>query len=356
MSQPHLSNNLDKIIQMISIEQLLGLMKQMKSNCDADTNTNTNTNTNTDVLSLPIVKNVINAYEQEIKALTTNTNTNTNTNIIPFASEITKITEQLDKINNNLLVIVEKINSMESDFKLMQTNAQVSKLNDDEEHIVLKIEERDIKENDAFESINIADDDCESECSDDEFIKEIKASLAKMEKGEAQEVEEEEDELVSEAEELEEESAQAISEAIVVKEEELEEESAQAVSEAEELEEEQEEESAQAISEAEVEEESAQAIEEEVVSEAEEVVSEEAEEDTEPEISDDSDEDVKEVSKVEEVKQEEEEEEEEVFEIEIDDVTYYATHEENGILYEVDKDGEVGKKIGIIKDGEPIFS
>ena len=51
-----------------------------------------------------------------------------------------------------------------------------------------------------------------------------------------------------------------------------------------------------------------------------------------------------------------EEEEEEVFEIEIDDVTYYATSEENGILYEVDKDGEVGKKVGIIKDGEPIFS
>ena len=48
--------------------------------------------------------------------------------------------------------------------------------------------------------------------------------------------------------------------------------------------------------------------------------------------------------------------EEEVFEIEIDDITYYATSEENGILYEVDADGEVGKKVGIIKDGEPFFS
>ena len=53
---------------------------------------------------------------------------------------------------------------------------------------------------------------------------------------------------------------------------------------------------------------------------------------------------------------EEEEEEEEVFEIEIDDVTYFATHEENGILYEITSDGDVGKKIGIIKDGEPIFN
>ena len=45
-----------------------------------------------------------------------------------------------------------------------------------------------------------------------------------------------------------------------------------------------------------------------------------------------------------------------MFEIEIDDVTYFATDEENGILYEVTKDGDVGKKVGIIKDGEPIFS
>lgn len=53
---------------------------------------------------------------------------------------------------------------------------------------------------------------------------------------------------------------------------------------------------------------------------------------------------------------EEEEEELELFEIEIDDVTYFATDEENGDLYEMDKDGDVGKKVGIIKDGEPIFN
>jgi len=48
--------------------------------------------------------------------------------------------------------------------------------------------------------------------------------------------------------------------------------------------------------------------------------------------------------------------EEEVFEIEIDDVTYFATGEENGILYEMTSDGDIGKKVGIIKDGEPIFN
>jgi len=59
--------------------------------------------------------------------------------------------------------------------------------------------------------------------------------------------------------------------------------------------------------------------------------------------------------KEEEAKEEEEQESEEVFEIEIDDVTYFATDEENGILYEVGPDGDVGKQVGIIKDGEPIF-
>jgi hypothetical protein len=59
---------------------------------------------------------------------------------------------------------------------------------------------------------------------------------------------------------------------------------------------------------------------------------------------------------IEEQEQEEEEEEEEVFEIEIDDINYYATDEENGLLYEIEKDGGIGKKIGIIKDGEPIFN
>jgi hypothetical protein len=52
----------------------------------------------------------------------------------------------------------------------------------------------------------------------------------------------------------------------------------------------------------------------------------------------------------------EEEDDEEVFEIEIDDITYFTTDEENGILYEVTSDGEVGNKVGIIKNGEPIFS
>ena len=54
--------------------------------------------------------------------------------------------------------------------------------------------------------------------------------------------------------------------------------------------------------------------------------------------------------------EEEEDTDEEVFEIEIDDVTYYATSEDNGILYEMLEGGDIGKQVGTIQDGEPIFT
>ena len=85
-------------------------------------------------------------------------------------------------------------------------------------------------------------------------------------------------------------------------------------------------------------------IKEQVDEDAQEQVEDEVEEEVEDEVEEEVEDEV------------EDEDEEEVFEIEIDDVTYFATDEENGILYEVTKDGEVGKKVGIIKDGEPIFT
>jgi hypothetical protein len=60
--------------------------------------------------------------------------------------------------------------------------------------------------------------------------------------------------------------------------------------------------------------------------------------------------------KQEDMVEDKEEEEEEVFEIEIDDVTYFATDEENGVIYEMTKNGDIGKKVGVIKDGEPVFN
>ena len=51
----------------------------------------------------------------------------------------------------------------------------------------------------------------------------------------------------------------------------------------------------------------------------------------------------------------EEEEEEELVEIEIDDITYCTNDEENGVIYELTTDGEVGEKVGYLKEGEPFF-
>ena len=66
--------------------------------------------------------------------------------------------------------------------------------------------------------------------------------------------------------------------------------------------------------------------------------------------------DAEEEAETEEEEEEAEEEEEEVFEIEIDDKTYYTNNEENGIIYEALPNDEVGDKIGYLKDGEPFFT
>jgi hypothetical protein len=82
-------------------------------------------------------------------------------------------------------------------------------------------------------------------------------------------------------------------------------------------------------------------------------------EESEEEVGTDDDESKdleKELPNVKQLQKEDEEEEEEVFEIEIDDIPYFVTDEENGILYEITSDGDIGKKVGIIKNGEPIFN
>ena len=58
---------------------------------------------------------------------------------------------------------------------------------------------------------------------------------------------------------------------------------------------------------------------------------------------------------LEEEEKELEEEEEELMEIEIDDITYATNNDENGFIYEMTEDGDVGNKVGYFKDGEPFF-
>ena len=282
----HLSQNLDKLIQMISIEQLLGIVKQ--------TNNSNSTSNISDILSLPIVQKVVKAYEDEIEMLKSKMNTNTSCNKCcsckDYSDDISKIHEQLATINATLNATIQN----------MQINKSVNDniLLVDDEHIRLKIEEKEEGSNEVVLVVpKVVEDEEESE-----------------EEDEVESV----DELVEEeAEDLEEES-------VVPKVE-------------EELEELEEDESEKEISDSESEVEVDEEVEdEETVSGSNEV------------------EEVETVAGSNEV--EEEDDEEEVFEIEIDDITYYATGEENGILYAVDDDGEVGKQVGIIKDGEPIFS
>ena len=305
MSQSHLSNNLEKIIQLISIEQLMGLMKQMK-------------NTNID--------NIF----QEMN------------NIVP--EKTTTETSQLEQINNTLLLIFDKIVSIESEIQSLKQTRQSE--NCDEEHIKLKIEEKDIivaKDDIVIDNLNMnIEDEDEADNEDmEKFLSKIDEAIAEMEK-KADKMEVVVEAVIENSREAEKDHQYVISE----KEEEV----------------------------------ASEKEEEEEVEEVEEEV-EEAEDDTEEEISDEEEVVLSTNEKEEEVLTaavlsaaenlavvnlavlsaaenlaENLEEEEEVFEIEIDDVTYFATHEENGILYEVDENGEPGKKVGIIKDGEPIFS
>jgi hypothetical protein len=77
----------------------------------------------------------------------------------------------------------------------------------------------------------------------------------------------------------------------------------------------------------------------------------EVEDDKEVEVEDDKEEVETEKSE----SDSEEEEEEELVEIEIDDITYCTNDEENGFIYELTKDGDVGDKVGYLKEGEPFF-
>ena len=265
----HLSQNLERLIQMISIEQLLGLVKQ--------------NNTSSDILTTPIVQKVVKAYEDELQTL--NTVTNPNACVKDYSEDIAKIHEQWAAINSNLLHLADAIKNIHirtnvglSYSEAKVTNEVVANEVDkssvaslEEEHVRLKIEEKQVT------TVNESDDE---------------SSLASLEEEVEEELEADEEEEVA----------------------------------------------------------NSSVAEEEEVEEAEEEV-----EESEKEISDEESEEEEEVEEVATVASLEEDEEE-VFEIEIDDVTYYATSEENGILYEVDADGEVGKKVGIIKDGEPIFS
>ena len=265
-----------------------------------------------------------------------------------------KMNDQLERINNTLLLIVDKISAIESEIQTLKECKQRSKSDADsefnEEHIVLKIEEKDIYVKTVVDNLTLDDEADASEADASEADASVEEDPDVSEASEEVDASVEEDpvvnlEVVEAEEEVDaEEDPDVNLEAVAVVN--LEDEEVASVAEDD--------------SEKEISDESE---EEEVASEADASEADASEADASEADASEADEDtvvnldVKEEQPVAAVEEEEEVEEvEEVFEIEIDDITYYATHEENGILYEVDKDGEVGKKVGIIKDGEPIFS
>ena len=308
-------NSLEKLIQIATMEQMYLMLQKMKNEFPND---------------LP----------HDIKYELPNSNKdNTNESVNKIQ---TLLNENVKKTDHSLILInrlVEKINSLERELSAIKHDAEMNntsikqlethvkgqqKLTDyvgfkrfsqqliEEEHIKLKIEE---KQEDAFPRKKDNDNDDKIATNKDDEIVSIDE--------ESEEEEEEEEELVEESEE-----EQLVEEQLVEE---------QLVDE-------------QLVEEQEQEEES---VEEQEQEEEEELLEEESEEEV---ATDDEDSEAIINNTKQALETSVEDDEEEVFEIEIDDVTYFATSDENGILYEVTEDGEVGSKVGIIKDGEPIFS
>ena len=289
------TQQLDKLIQLMINEQLKTLLSQMKSVNE--------TSTQKDKILEPEQKNM-DAKNIDDWVVSKLNNFESRYNIS-------------DKINNSFINDTNK--------RLFELEKQIHKLNLNIDKLLIqnydvsvkKPEDKVERQNtNIFLNISEIDRECKDFKNDDD---------EEEEEQEEEEEEEEQEEVVEEEQEEEEEEQEEVveeeQEEVVVEEEEV-------------VEEEQ----------------------EEFVVEEEEVVEEEQEE-----VVEDEEQEQEEV--VEEEQQEEEQEvveesddNEEVFEIEIDDITYFATDENNGILYAMDEDGDVGKEVGVIKDGEPIFN
>jgi hypothetical protein len=348
-------SQLEKLIQIATIEQMFELIQKMKNNIgeDKDKDKDLDKTDSTKNFNKKLDKNSEDIEElqnklKSVNSLVNNLNTSNQTCCVIIERLLVRIGNlekqlsdlQNDKENNNQYLCAQlrgqQLLTSYPGFSKEVKNVR----SEEEENIRLKIEEKNLQHPNTPES---EEEELESV---DYPQEEIKMELHVEEAEDAAEEEAAED-AAEEEEAAEEEAA----------EEEAAEEAEEAAEEAEAEEAEAEEEEAE--EEVEVQEE---LIEESIIQNEhkkeeveEEVEEEEEEEESEAEVGS-----VEESITLDNVKPNEvgveEEEEEEVFEIEIDDVTYFTTNEENGILYEATSDGEIGKKVGIIKDGEPIFN
>ena len=259
---------------------------------------------------------------------------------------------EIDEHNENSENITEKVKNIYENSNIKSNNIVKDKVipsdiykeepvknkEEDEELVEYEELEEDEEDEELVEYEELVEDE-EDEETDNE-TKQCIIERTPAIKIEANSTEEEEEQEVVEEEVVEEEEE----EEVVEEEEEVE------VVEEEVVEEEEEEEVVE-------EEEEQEVVEEEVVEE--EVVEEEEEEEEEEEVEEEEVDEEEEVEVDEEEEEEAEEEEEEVFIVEIDLdgklCEFYTNDEENGDIYEINKNEEIGNKIGVFINGEPKF-
>jgi hypothetical protein len=310
--------------------------------------------THNTIMNLPSVRNEMNkcvVVEEGEQASSPKVDTATISNVkdmtrVLVREEICVVEKKLDVIEKKFAAfgpildkIMAKLHSLNEDVKIFKQSAgaenkTIEKLGMIQPSIVSACENEnikfEIKEEDPVAGANAGLGTVASLEEAEEAEESDASTVASLEEEAEEEEDEEEEEAVASLEEEEEEEAVA-------------EDEEETVAEEEEAEEEAEEEEEEAV--ASLEEETVASLEEETVASLEE---EEAEES-------DAEEDDVETETEEAVAEEESVAEEEFFEIEIDDVTFCTNDEENGLIYELTEDGEVGDKVGYLKDGEPFF-
>ena len=312
-------DNLEKLIQMATIEHMYSMLQKISNNTNNVNNTNNTNNTTTDST---ISKNCIN--DELIKKLQ-----NYDAVISSLTTKVHNLELELEEIksntNNNSRYLCQQIRGQQvlTSYPGFSNTSAASPMHStksgDEEHIILKIEEKVESGEGSRIQVEAEEEDDELEIGDyhpglitcgsitlSEPVESVPPTKAVIQN---ESEEESEDESEEESEEQSEEEVGTEDET-----------------------------------------ESLEEVPEKTTATQETQPTEKTEEDEEEEEEEEEEDAVVVIPVV------EEEEEEEVFEIEIDDVTYFATHEENGILYDITSDGDVGNKVGIIKDGEPIFN
>ena len=316
-------NSLEKLIQMATIEQMYSMLQKMKSNTETMVDTPVHEASSDRIRNLEKSFNELrNNFDELDKEFDENS-------VI-----VSKQSNLIGQLMSHVDKLTQRIEQMEKKFEWEQSNPPMSNPVEPVtcDNIVLTVEEHSeptmempvVPDLSIIETKECVDDnhwmpDDNKELTDADYLALVEHATASIAYEEAQV----KNEVEADCGEME-------SDTLPDKEVQVKNEVADEAEEVHEVVEE--------YSEPEVETEDEDDVEKEAVEEEEEVVEKDEVVDEEEEVL------------------EEDESEEEVFEIEIDEVTYYATSEDNGILYEMLEGGDIGKQVGTIQDGEPIFN